>query len=71
VPTIPCLRQWVECNFFEIERDYGKWNAGGENMRYVLSARAVCRQDPLYARPEDDLIAFDLNAYPWKTSPGG
>jgi tRNA (mo5U34)-methyltransferase len=66
VPTVPCLRQWVECNFFEIDRDYGKWDAGGENMRYVLTARAVCRPDPLYCRPEDELSAFDLNVYPWK-----
>jgi tRNA (mo5U34)-methyltransferase len=73
VPTPPCLRQWVECSFFEIERDYGKWDAlpGGENMRYVLTARAVRREDPIYCRPEDDLSDFDLNAYPWKTSRGG
>jgi tRNA (mo5U34)-methyltransferase len=63
VPTIPCLRQWVECNFFEIERDYGKWDAGNDNLRYTLTARAVCRKDPLYCREEDDLRPFDLNSY--------
>lgn len=63
VPTVPCLKQWVECNFFEIERDFGKWNAGGENMRYVVTARAVCRNDPLYCREDDDLREFDRNDY--------
>jgi tRNA (mo5U34)-methyltransferase len=70
VPTIPCLRQWVECNFFEIDRDHGKWNAGGENMRCTLSARAVCRKDPLYSREEDDLRPFDLNMYSGELSHG-
>jgi tRNA (mo5U34)-methyltransferase len=71
VPTPSCLRQWVECTFFEVERDYGKWDAGGENMRYVLTARAVCREDRLYCRPDDDLSSFDRNQYPWKTARGG
>jgi tRNA (mo5U34)-methyltransferase len=62
VPTIPCLRQWVECNFFEVEREYDKWSAG-ENHRYVLTARAVRRKDPLYFYPDDDLREFDLNDY--------
>ncbi len=25
VPTIPCLRQWVECSFFEIENEYSNF----------------------------------------------
>jgi tRNA (mo5U34)-methyltransferase len=71
VPTVPCLRQWIECSFFDIESDYGKWDAGGENMRYVITGRAVCREDPLYCRPEDALSSFDRNHSPWKSSRGG
>jgi tRNA (mo5U34)-methyltransferase len=62
VPTVPCLRQWVECNFFEIERE-DIWRPGNENVRYVITARAVRRKDPRYIREEDDLRPFDLNEY--------
>jgi tRNA (mo5U34)-methyltransferase len=72
VPTIPCLRQWIECNYFEVEREYDLWKAGEEkdpeirwnpdveNMRYVIAARAACRKDPVYCRPDDELAAFDF-----------
>jgi tRNA (mo5U34)-methyltransferase len=75
VPTVPCLRQWIECNYFEIEREYDlwkpsevkqphtKWDPDIHNMRYVIAARAVRRKDPLYCRPDDELAAFDLNEY--------
>jgi len=63
VPTIPCLRQWIECNFFEVERE-DKWDPGNENVRYIITARAVCRDDPLYFLPDVELSAFDMSEYP-------
>jgi len=62
VPTVPCLRQWVECNFFEIEREE-IYRPGNENVRCAVTARAVRRKDPLYIREEEDLRPFDLNQY--------
>jgi tRNA (mo5U34)-methyltransferase len=63
VPTVECLRQWVESSFFEVVTDYGLWDAGGGNLRATLLARAVSRADPHYIRPDDELRAFDRNAY--------
>jgi tRNA (mo5U34)-methyltransferase len=75
VPTVRCLHQWVECNFFEVQRQYALWKPGEDrqpevhwdpevpNMRCTLVARAVCRADPRYCRPDDSLAAFDLNTY--------
>jgi tRNA (mo5U34)-methyltransferase len=64
VPTVDCLRQWVECGFFEGVEEFGFWDAGGHNLRYTLTARAVRRADPLYIRPPEELGGYDLNAYP-------
>lgn len=64
IPTIGCLREWVECSFFEIDEEFGKWDAGSNNLRYTLTARAVRRADPYYIRPEANLKAFDRNTYP-------
>jgi tRNA (mo5U34)-methyltransferase len=36
IPTIPCLRQWVECNFFEVERTYDVWD--GRRLRKLRTA---------------------------------
>lgn len=69
VPTVPCLRQWVACNFFEISREFGWWDPGA-NPRYVLNATAVRRKDPLYLRPDPDLAEYDLNDYPTPRIPG-
>jgi tRNA (mo5U34)-methyltransferase len=75
VPTIPCLRQWIECNFFAVQREYDVWKPGEDkqpevrwdpsvpNMRMVMTAQAVCRKDPLYCRPDAELAAFDRNTY--------
>jgi hypothetical protein len=64
VPTVACLRQWVECSFFEIEEDFGLVDAGGGNLRWTLTARAVRRADPLYTWPAEGLAEFDTNTYP-------
>ena len=69
VPTVSCLKQWIESNFFEEMRDYEVWNAGGGNLRSTILARSVRRADPLYIRPDDPLKAFDLNDYAEEGSP--
>jgi hypothetical protein len=73
VPTVACLLQWVECNFFGVQKQYALWEAGEDkrpeirwdpsvpNMRCTLVARAVCRADAQYCRPDDALAAFDRN----------
>jgi tRNA (mo5U34)-methyltransferase len=67
VPTIPCLREWVECSFFEIEKgyeqSYGEWHGLKNTGRYIVRAKAVCRKDPNLLVPEEDLKPFDLNDY--------
>jgi len=63
VPTIDCLRQWVECSYFELQDEFDFWDAGNNNPRHVLTARAVRRADPLYNRRPEGLEAFDLNTY--------
>lgn len=74
VPTLRCLREWVECSYFEVEQEYfnrpdafGQLNRlkvalrsclgmpPGEILRTVMLARAVVRQDPLYAGVDPDL----------------
>ena len=66
LPSPSCLRQWVECSFFEVAKDY---SGGGPRTnpklptRYTLTARAITRQDPLYAVVDPDLAEFDLNRY--------
>ncbi len=62
VPTIGCLRQWVECSFLQIEQEFPKWGPP-INPRYALTARAVVRKDPKYCYPEADLRDYDLNEY--------
>jgi tRNA (mo5U34)-methyltransferase len=75
VPTVPCLLQWVECNYFAVQKQYELWKAGEDkrpeirwdpnvpNMRCTLIAQAVCRSDPRYCRPDHSLAAFDRNTY--------
>jgi tRNA (mo5U34)-methyltransferase len=58
VPTAPCLRQWVECSFFEILTQHQT-----SPSVCALTARAVRRKDPHYERPDRELAAFDLNVY--------
>jgi tRNA (mo5U34)-methyltransferase len=67
IPTSACLREWVECSFFEIENDYHQGIEHqlpqGTPYRHVLTARATRRKDPLYHYPDPDLRQFDLNEY--------
>jgi tRNA (mo5U34)-methyltransferase len=48
VPTIPCLRQWVECSSFRIEGEYTErdgdpsyWRQRKDFGRHLITARAV------------------------------
>ena len=66
MPTVGCLRQWVECSFLETEHEFGMWDAGGKNIRFTMTAKAVRRTDPYYIRPEAELAEYDLNTYPRK-----
>ena len=67
IPTIPCLREWVESSFFEIEEEYRQTYFDmplvEQTGRIVLRARAVERTDPNIAFPERELERFDLNRY--------
>jgi tRNA (mo5U34)-methyltransferase len=67
IPTIPCLREWVESSFFEIEEEYRQTYFDmplvEQTGRIVLRARAVERTDPNIAFPERELEGFDLNRY--------
>jgi tRNA (mo5U34)-methyltransferase len=75
VPTLRCLREWVECSFFEIQTEH----FGGASMgpprpwfrsstpvrrRVALTATAVQRADPRYKCPDPLLRSFDHNVYP-------
>ena len=69
VPTISCLRDWVECSFFEIEKEYPSpyHNAATDpqttQVRHIIKARAVRREDPNIGFPDDELKDFDMNVY--------
>ena len=67
IPTTPCLREWVESSFFEIEEEYRQTYFDmplvEQTGRVVLRARAVERTDPNIAFPERELERFDLNRY--------
>jgi tRNA (mo5U34)-methyltransferase len=67
IPTIPCLCDWIECSFFEIEKEYrqtyAEWRGVKNTGRYIVRASAVCRQDPNLIVPDEDLGDFDLNDY--------
>jgi tRNA (mo5U34)-methyltransferase len=77
VPTIACLREWIECSYFRIRQEssnaplstsalkhLGKKLLGrGKATRYLLVAEAVRRQDPNYLYPDNDLKDCDLNGY--------
>ncbi len=65
VPTVSCLKQWVESNFFEEVRAFDVWyaRAGNLNPRSTMLARSVRRADPLYIRPDETLREYDLSEY--------
>jgi tRNA (mo5U34)-methyltransferase len=58
VPTIECLKQWVECSFLSIEWLGDQWGYK-DNQRCTLVARAVHHRDPLYLRVPEELEAFN------------
>jgi tRNA (mo5U34)-methyltransferase len=73
VPT--CLREWIECNFFEIRTEavatpepvvakLRRRLFGGplSRSRVVLTAQAVTRGDCLYSVPDPLLNAFNLTS---------
>jgi tRNA (mo5U34)-methyltransferase len=81
VPTVSCLREWVECSFFSIETVYDvsrdalsdsraealkkflKRRVGWRpsRSRCVLTARAVCRNDPNYSFLDEELGWFQTD----------
>jgi tRNA (mo5U34)-methyltransferase len=78
VPTVPCLREWIECNFFRCRQEYSNADLStsalkrlakrllgrGKATRYLIVAEAVERKDPDYIYPDNDLVLWDLNEYP-------
>jgi len=71
VPTIPCLREWVECSFFEIVKEYPLgtdcfstiYDPEVRSGRHLMAARAVRRKDPNLGFFDPELDRFDLNRY--------
>jgi tRNA (mo5U34)-methyltransferase len=57
VPTVSCLREWLECSYFEIA-DEKTWG-DGESWRALMIARAARRRDPSYLFPDELLRDFD------------
>ncbi len=67
IPSTACLREWVECSFFDVEWEYAlppvTWDRIDGTARAVLRARAVRRADPRMSAPDLELHAFDQNRY--------
>ncbi len=70
VPSIPCLREWVESSFFQIVEEipapetYCHRNGPHQlNGRHTLIARAVSRKDRNWSFPDPELKKFDLTDY--------
>jgi tRNA (mo5U34)-methyltransferase len=61
VPTLDCLKQWVECSFFEIE-DVSRRMGHLETQRHTITARAVRKKDPLYSKVPEDLNEYNVDA---------
>src|SRR5262249_4440205 len=57
VPTAACLRQWVECSFFDVVREYGPFG-GPECWRMIIVGSAVRRHDRLYGTADELLSAY-------------
>jgi tRNA (mo5U34)-methyltransferase len=58
VPTRECLRQWVACSFFEIDKEYAPWGLL-ENQRHCLIAQAVRQLDRLYKWLPEELEEYN------------
>jgi tRNA (mo5U34)-methyltransferase len=67
VPTTACLREWIECSFLRVDWEFMRtpvtWDGLDATSRGIVLATAVRRQDRLLAVPDDELAAFDDNAY--------
>lgn len=70
VPSVPCLRQWVESSFFEVEAEFPftefysrLCDPEVDTGRHTLRARAVRKTDPNWGFVDDELHEFDRNAY--------
>jgi tRNA (mo5U34)-methyltransferase len=57
VPTMDCLKQWVECSFLEIDWNGEQWGHL-DNQRHTIVARAVRRHDPLYSALPEELEEY-------------
>lgn len=57
VPTRDCLKQWVECSYFDIQWNSAPWGHG-DNQRHAVVARAVSRADPFYKWVPEGLEPF-------------
>jgi tRNA (mo5U34)-methyltransferase len=60
VPTVPCLKAWVESSYLEIAKEYGYSFLSTPNPRFTLTAKAVRRDDPVFIRPDPELSKYDL-----------
>ena len=61
VPTRTCLRQWIECSYFDIENEYGPWS-NGEFWRTIFLGNAVRGRNPLYGTVDELLGGFSSSA---------
>jgi tRNA (mo5U34)-methyltransferase len=75
VPSRRCLREWVECSYFEIVEEFvpeGQWTervltrngetiADEDHRRVYLVARAVRRRDHNYQGRDTELGSFDVS----------
>jgi tRNA (mo5U34)-methyltransferase len=57
VPTVPCLKQWIECSCFELDREYPSTIGAA---RRVLTARAVRRHDVNYLYDDEEVQPYLL-----------
>jgi tRNA (mo5U34)-methyltransferase len=57
VPTRACLRQWVECSFFDVDGEYGPFG-GPEFWRMIVVGSAVRRRDLFYGTADELLYPF-------------
>lgn len=58
VPTKQCLREWIECSYFRIKREYAQWGHL-ENQRHTVLAYADLRNDVFHSRLDDELKEYD------------
>ncbi len=67
IPSIGCLREWVECSFFKIEKEYDERNCGktprgsqSEYGRYLITARALPIPKMSYDDPKNYFSRYDF-----------